>query len=174
MTTEQQKEWNRASYRRHWAKTKARQKIYNQPPERRAAIRLSALRSIARYPKRYKARYTLRNAVRLGKVIRQPCEACGDPKSGGHHDDYNKPLEVRWLCPRHHFEAEGKWVDKDNPANIRVWRTIMRCESSNGVMMFVLACGHELRRKVSQGIPKLGMALCRQCQETEMAKLEGK
>ncbi len=35
----------------------------------------------------------------------QPCEQCGDPKGQRHHDDYSKPLEVRWLCaPCHGIE----------------------------------------------------------------------
>ena len=34
---------------------------------------------------------------RRGKLIPQPCEVCGD-KAQKHHDDYSKPLQVRWLC----------------------------------------------------------------------------
>jgi hypothetical protein len=40
----------------------------------------------------------------------KPCEACGlKPKYGlsnhqllAHHEDYRKPLSVRWLCQSHH------------------------------------------------------------------------
>lgn len=41
-------------------------------------------------------------ALRSGKLARQPCEVCGNPKTHAHHDDYLKPLEVRWLCTPHH------------------------------------------------------------------------
>lgn len=41
-------------------------------------------------------------AVRKGRLIRRPCELCGNPVVEGHHDDYGKPLDVRWLCHRHH------------------------------------------------------------------------
>jgi hypothetical protein len=34
---------------------------------------------------------------------RQPCEICGE-KAEAHHDNYDKPLEVRWLCFFHHRE----------------------------------------------------------------------
>lgn len=33
-----------------------------------------------------------------GKLIREPCENCGNENSEMHHDDYSKPLVVRWLC----------------------------------------------------------------------------
>lgn len=36
-----------------------------------------------------------------GKLIPKPCEVCGE-KAQKHHDDYSKPLEVRWFCARHH------------------------------------------------------------------------
>jgi len=44
-------------------------------------------------------------AVASGKLSREPCEVCGKPDGiHGHHDDYSKPLEVRWLCRKHHDE----------------------------------------------------------------------
>lgn len=59
------------------------------------------------HPKRRKkkaASWLAREAVRLGKLVKKPCEKCGDVKSFGHHEDYNKPLEVIWLCQRHHTD----------------------------------------------------------------------
>lgn len=50
---------------------------------------------------RQKAQY----AIRTGKIVRGPCEVCGDPKTEAHHDDYTKPLEVRWLCQAHHVDV---------------------------------------------------------------------
>ncbi len=41
-------------------------------------------------------------AIKSGKLARQPCCICGDPKVEAHHDDYSKPLDVRWLCKKHH------------------------------------------------------------------------
>lgn len=53
---------------------------------------------------KYLAHNKVNNAVRDGRLIKQPCEACGDKNVHGHHDDYTKPLEVRWLCPAHHHQ----------------------------------------------------------------------
>ena len=37
-------------------------------------------------------------AIRNGSLVRQPCIRCGEAKSLAHHEDYDKPLEVVWLC----------------------------------------------------------------------------
>lgn len=52
--------------------------------------------------RRMLASQRLCNAVYKGKIIRQACEVCGEAKTEGHHFDYSKPLEVRWLCHKHH------------------------------------------------------------------------
>jgi hypothetical protein len=37
-------------------------------------------------------------AQKRGRLARCPCERCGAEHAEKHHDDYSKPLEVRWLC----------------------------------------------------------------------------
>jgi hypothetical protein len=49
-------------------------------------------------PEKQKAHHALNNAIRAGKIVRQPCVICGNPKSHGHHPDYSRPLVVIWLC----------------------------------------------------------------------------
>ena len=46
-----------------------------------------------------------RYALRSGKLQKQPCWVCGEPKSEGHHAHYDLPLDVVWLCRKHHREA---------------------------------------------------------------------
>lgn len=53
---------------------------------------------------KYKAGIAVTNALSSGKLKRQPCEKCGCLKVDAHHDDYSKPLVVRWLCRPHHME----------------------------------------------------------------------
>jgi hypothetical protein len=37
----------------------------------------------------------------------QPCEVCDAPGER-HHDDYDKPLDIRWLCRAHHGETHWR------------------------------------------------------------------
>lgn len=50
------------------------------------------------------AHVILGHALRAKKVFKMPCKICGNKKSDGHHYDYTKPLEVIWLCKKHHGE----------------------------------------------------------------------
>jgi ribosomal protein S27AE len=59
-----------------------------------------------RYPEKRRANHAVFHAVRSGRLQKQPCEKCGTvDRVNAHHDDYSKPLEVRWLCPKHHSEV---------------------------------------------------------------------
>lgn len=50
-----------------------------------------------------RAHAELNREVRAGRLIRQPCEVCGSThRVEGHHEDYSRPLDIRWLCQRHH------------------------------------------------------------------------
>lgn len=53
---------------------------------------------------RRNARNLINKMLRQGLLERQPCEVCKNLKVEAHHDDYSKPIEVRWLCKQHHYE----------------------------------------------------------------------
>ena len=76
---------------RHYKKNKKeilrKQKIYNQRPEIR---------------RKHNVRGAAYRALQNGVLIKQPCEVCEEPEVQMHHEDYNKPLEVKWLCKKHH------------------------------------------------------------------------
>lgn len=46
----------------------------------------------------HKSRWLLNRAIAAGRIQRQPCQECGNPKTDGHHEDYLKPYDVTWLC----------------------------------------------------------------------------
>ena len=51
-----------------------------------------------------RARNMVQKAIEKGILVRRDCETCGSPDSvEAHHDDYSKPLNVRWLCKKCHF-----------------------------------------------------------------------
>ncbi len=52
-------------------------------------------------PTAREAHTLVNNAVKLGKMHKQPCY-CGSTDVHAHHEDYSKPLDVTWLCPQHH------------------------------------------------------------------------
>jgi hypothetical protein len=74
-----------------------------QRPERLLASRRYKAIQRQRHPERERAHIAIRNAIRYGRMLRQPCRICG-AKAEGHHADYSKPLEVDWLCFKHHRE----------------------------------------------------------------------
>jgi hypothetical protein len=59
--------------------------------------------SIEEKKKRIKARSIFNHYLRDNHLNRQPCEICGG-KAEAHHDNYDEPLKVRWLCFKHHRE----------------------------------------------------------------------
>lgn len=49
-----------------------------------------------------KAHKEIYRALRAGEIVEKSCEKCGAQKAEAHHPDYTKPLDVEWLCRRHH------------------------------------------------------------------------
>ena len=64
--------------------------------------RIHAARWIERNPVKRRAHLDVRNAIRRGEMERKPCH-CGLPAEA-HHEDYAAPLDVEWLCRKHHAE----------------------------------------------------------------------
>ena len=71
--------------RRNPAKLAAYQRdLYRRSPAQRARCAAQAI---------------AQNARRYGRLVPGSCEICGTTENiHGHHADYTKPLEVRWLC----------------------------------------------------------------------------
>lgn len=57
---------------------------------------------------KHEARWAVQRAIRSGRLVREPCHVCGKRRVDAHHDDYSKPLMVRWLCRTHHNEFHAK------------------------------------------------------------------
>ena len=59
------------------------------------------MKSEAERKKMLHAYYVVAAAKKKGTLIPQPCIACG-ANAEAHHPDYDKPLEVIWVCKPHH------------------------------------------------------------------------
>ena len=55
-------------------------------------------------PEKYRAHKIVANAIEYGTLMKpRLCEQCGQEKDlDAHHEDYEKPLEVEWLCRKCH------------------------------------------------------------------------
>jgi hypothetical protein len=58
------------------------------------------------YPNRRRAQGLVQHALRSGRLNKQPCWVCGGD-AVAHHPDYDRPLDVVWLCQPHHKQAHA-------------------------------------------------------------------
>jgi len=60
------------------------------------------------------------HAIRSGKLIQKDCEKCGEKKEKykihAHHEDYDYPLDVVWLCRKCHG-ARHKEINEEKRKN---------------------------------------------------------
>lgn len=63
-------------------------------------------------PEKNNAHQKVHIAIKNGTIIKQPCKICGCINSQAHHNDYSKPLEVVWLCAKHHREVHKSPVGR--------------------------------------------------------------
>lgn len=58
--------------------------------------------------RRTKAHNAVARAIKSGALIKIPCTRCGSEKSLAHHEDYDKPLDVVWLCQPCHKKRHAE------------------------------------------------------------------
>lgn len=113
---ERQRELQRECYHRGPEKALERTKDWNRRNRSRKNATSQAWRE--RNKHRWAAQQAVRFMVLAGALERGPCEHAGPDCRGdiqAHHEDYSKPLDVRWLCAHHHRAAHGQ-VTRGNTA----------------------------------------------------------
>ena len=74
-------------------------------------------------------------AVRKGILVKKPCEHCGtDKRVEGHHPDYDKPLDVIWLCKGCHEQEHRRLAGRGSEVGPHT-------EAIAFVKKFVAECG---------------------------------
>jgi hypothetical protein len=111
------KEWSKNyrktdKYREYLDRTREERKSVRKENQKRPEVReherLLSVEKRNKFPEKESSRNKLRYAVKIGKIERLPCEVCGKEKAQAHHEDYSKPLEVKWLCDLHHKQIHYK------------------------------------------------------------------
>lgn len=86
-------------YQRNWAKT----------PKGRVCAGKSARNFDRNHPEKRRAYAIVQNALKTGRLTKEPCVYCKSKRVEAHHTDYSKPLEVKWVCfPCHRKYEHGQ------------------------------------------------------------------
>ena len=71
-------------------------------------------------PAKYDAHLAVQRALVAGVLTKQGCEVCGNAAVDAHHECYEAPLDVRWLCRCHHVRLHRGGEDLFGGRNGRV------------------------------------------------------
>ena len=105
-------------YQDYYAKNSERIDAKNEADRRENWEKVKLQTYARRDPQKHKARQSVNNALRSGKLHRQPCGDCGNRTTEFHHTNgYDKAdwFVGIWLCRTHHaelhkLERRQKWV----------------------------------------------------------------
>lgn len=97
----------------NWEYVRAYDRMRASQPHR-VATRLKIVSDYTQqFPERKRANTAVNNAVRDGRLKKQPCWVCGE-KAVAHHPDYSRPLDVVWLCQPHHKQTHALVANQSN------------------------------------------------------------
>ena len=111
---------NKADYYKEYDKKRAMlphrvkaREDYQKTKNGKIAIKKAHESYKKKFPMKYASHVIFNNAIRDGKIKKEfLCSECGsDNQIQGHHDDYTKPLNVRWLCVKCHTQ----WHKNNKP-----------------------------------------------------------
>lgn len=83
-------------------------------PERRASANAISMLWRQADRRRMKCHNAVARAVKGGVLVRLSCERCGSERSMAHHEDYDKPLKVVWLCQPCHKKRHKEMSQANN------------------------------------------------------------
>lgn len=89
----------------------AARKAYSETPKGKSKSRAAKSRWVRNNRPKVNAEQRVKRAIEKGILVRQVCEVCGNLKTEAHHPNYFRPLDVMWLCTKHHVEWHN--VDRE-------------------------------------------------------------
>lgn len=93
---------------------RAKQSAEYHKTEKGKEVRRKATKNYRKDKLKYSAVTDLGNAIKYGRITKpHNCQNCGvECNTHGHHDDYNKALDVRWLCNKCHTDFHNTVREK--------------------------------------------------------------
>ena len=105
--------WRKAHWEQYLEKSRLRRRSktkeqrhdeYMRSVEKHGRKKLNARRSVAYH-------------VGKGNLKRLPCQVCGSQRSQAHHEDYDRRLDVIWLCAQCHADRHRKKAEARRAAS---------------------------------------------------------
>ncbi len=104
-------------YDENWDREKENRQRYSSNPQQKKKSLESNRKYRQRNPQKTSAHNAVNNALRDGKIVRpDSCSDCGLATRDleAHHEDYSRPLDVKWLCTRCHGKRHRKMSSMEN------------------------------------------------------------
>lgn len=108
--------------------------------------------------KREFARKILVRARTRGLVDGRKCCVCGSQNAEGHHDCYDRPYEVAWLCKRHHHARQNE-INLASPIALK----------PKGFIPPELRVGPQITRQYRSLLKRKAAGVCQRCEGTPLA-----
>lgn len=88
---------------RQTEKHKEVHKLWSRSDKGKKVRKNSRARWLQKYKENRIAHSAVSNAIRDGRLERQPCQIC-ENTGEAHHENHSRPFDIKWLCKTHHAE----------------------------------------------------------------------
>lgn len=83
------------------------EKLRYKNPERKKKLLEYQRKRRLKFPEKNMSRQKIAKLLASGKINKERCIKCGNINTEAHHKDYSKPLDIIWLCRKHHKEIHN-------------------------------------------------------------------
>lgn len=87
---------------------KAYERERSDRPERKQQVAKYQKQRRIKNPEKERVRAATSKLIQTGKLKRLPCEHCGSEPAEAHHETYDDPYKVKWLCFVCHRKTHGQ------------------------------------------------------------------